>query len=217
MSGRSTQVDNESAENARTGDVEPGRPRPGNRPAALVSNSGVPREVGPAPKLAKGSGQSIEGAAAGGTDGGADAHAPRMFRHSVRVPYAHVDKMGVVYYANYFVYFEMARSEMLREIGLPYTELETRGVMLPVVEACCEYRLPARYDDLLEIATRCRHGTGVRLKIEYDVTRNGDAIASGYTHHVCMSSGGKVMRPIPELKRLFAPGTMEKIDRSRPQ
>ena len=62
----------------------------------------------------------------------------KIFKHEVRVPYAHVDQMGVVYYANYLVYFEMARSEMLREAGMPYGDLEEKGLRLPVVEARCE-------------------------------------------------------------------------------
>ena len=70
---------------------------------------------------------------------------PKVFLHEVRVPYAHVDQMGVVYYANYLVYFEMARSEMMREAGMPYSELEARGLRLPVIEAHCEYKAPARF------------------------------------------------------------------------
>ena len=78
----------------------------------------------------------------------------RVFEHSVRVPYAHTDQMAMVYYANYFVYFEMARSELLREAGVAYPEMEKRGVLLPVVAAHCEYRKAARYDDLLSIRSR---------------------------------------------------------------
>jgi acyl-CoA thioester hydrolase len=123
----------------------------------------------------------------------------RVFMHSVRVPYAHVDQMGFVYYANYFVYFEMARSEMLREAGLPYTELEKRGVMLPVVEAHCEYRQAAHYDDLLTIQSRIAGLEGPRLRIEYEMRRGEDRIVQGHTLHICMSAKGKAMRPIPEL------------------
>jgi acyl-CoA thioester hydrolase len=126
----------------------------------------------------------------------------REFLHSVRVPYAHTDQMGVVYYAHYLVYFEMARAEMLREAGTPYGELEKKGVGLPVVESHCEYRSPARFDDLLTIRTRCTAIRGVRLRIEYDVEREGTILAQGYTEHVCVSPSGKVLKPAPELKRL---------------
>ena len=128
---------------------------------------------------------------------------PRSFHHSVRVPYAHVDQMGFVYYANHFVYYEMARSEMLRDAGLPYTEMEARGVMLPVVEAHSEYKQPAGFDDLLEIELRCTELKGARLRIEYTMTRGDDLIATGYTHHVCMSRDGRVMRPTPEIRSLL--------------
>jgi acyl-CoA thioester hydrolase len=132
------------------------------------------------------------------------AAASRVFEHTVRVPYAHVDQMGFVYYAHYFVYFEMARSEMLREAGLPYPEMERRGVMLPVVEARCQYRKPARYDDALRIRTRCAGFKGPRLCLEYEIARGDEVIASGGTEHVCMSPDGKVLRPAPELRRLSA-------------
>lgn len=127
---------------------------------------------------------------------------PRHFHHTVRVPYAHVDKMGFVYYAHHFVYYEMARAEMLRAVGLPYTELEARGVMLPVVEAHCNYHAAARFDDALDIDLVCTALRGARLCIEYRMTRDDTLITTGHTHHVCMSPDGKPMRPIPELRRL---------------
>lgn len=125
----------------------------------------------------------------------------KTFRFELRVPYAHVDQMAVVYYANYLVYFEMARADMLREAGIPYTEMEKRGVLLPVVEAHCEYRKPARYDDLLVVVSRCSQ-KGPRLRIEYEVKRDDDVLVTGYTEHVCLSPDGKVLRPAPELKKL---------------
>jgi acyl-CoA thioester hydrolase len=126
----------------------------------------------------------------------------REFVHTIRVPYADTDKMGFVYYANYLVYFEMARSEMLREAGLPYTELEAQGILLPVLEAHCDYKRPAHYDDLLTTRTRCSQVKGVRLRIEYVVERDGELLASGHTLHVCMSPKGKACRPSAELRRL---------------
>lgn len=131
---------------------------------------------------------------------------PRVFHHSVRVPYAHTDQMGFVYYSHYLVYFEMARAEMLREAGLPYTGMEQRGVMLPVVEAHCEYKLPARFDDKLEINTRCVEIRRARIHIEYEMMRGQDLIVTGYTHHVCMDRDGKVLRPVAELTRLVEGG-----------
>jgi len=126
----------------------------------------------------------------------------RMFVHAVRVPYADVDQMGVVYYANYFVYFEMARSELLREAGLPYPELESRGVLLPVVEAHCMYRRSAKYDDLIQVRSRCSVVRRTRLHIDYEIWRDGERLVDGYTEHVCMSRDGKVGRLTPELLAL---------------
>jgi acyl-CoA thioester hydrolase len=130
-----------------------------------------------------------------------ESHAGWRFRHTVRVPYAHTDQMGFVYYAHYFVYFEMARSEFLRECGLPYGELEQRGIRLPVVEAHCEYRRPARYDDLLTVVSRCQFD-GPRLRVEYELRREGECLAHGHTVHVCLGTNGRPVRPAPELRRL---------------
>ena len=135
-------------------------------------------------------------AAGAGIPGPADP-----FTLEVRVPYAHVDAMGVVYYAHYFVYFEMARAHLMREAGLPYGELERRGVMLPVVAAHCDYRRPARFDDRLEIRMPLVEWRGMRLRIEYEVTRGDETLVTGYSEHVCVSKEGRLLRPLPELRR----------------
>ncbi len=121
----------------------------------------------------------------------------------IRVPYAHIDKMGIGYYANYFIYFEMARGEMMREGGLPYGELEKRGILLPVVESHCTYKKPAGYDDELKIKTPYIEWRGPILHIEYEVKRGDELIATGYTDHVCMSPEGRPRKPAPELKVLI--------------
>jgi len=128
----------------------------------------------------------------------------RVFQYTLHVPYAHTDQMRFVYYANYLVYFEMARAEMLREVGLPYAELEKKGIFLPVVEAHCVYKTPAHFDDALKVVSRCAI-EGPRLRVDYEVTRGDTLIATGYTVHVCLSAEGKVMRPAPELRRLVEP------------
>lgn len=134
----------------------------------------------------------------------------RIFRHFVRVPYAHTDQMRFVYYANYFIYFEMARAEMLREVGLPYAELEKQGIFLPVVEAHCEYKTPAHFDDRLEIVSRCQI-QGVRLRVEYKVSRGEELIVSGHTVHVCVSADLKIIRPPATLCEAFRTGSPETL------
>lgn len=126
----------------------------------------------------------------------------KRYRCTIFVPYADIDGMGVVYYANYLVYFEMARAALLREVGLPYGEMEAAGVMLPVVESHCEYKKSAHYDDELVVISTCLPFKGPRLRIEYEVRRGTDLIATGYTHHVCMSPEGRVLRPTPALVSL---------------
>jgi acyl-CoA thioester hydrolase len=133
-----------------------------------------------------------------------DTTGRRVFKHQIRVPYAHTDQMAFVYYANYLVYFEMARSELLREVGLPYTDLEKRGIKLPVILAHCEYKKPAHFEDLLEVRS-CAEIRGTRLRIEYEIWRGEDLVATGHTEHACVGAEGKVMRPPPELRRLVDP------------
>jgi acyl-CoA thioester hydrolase len=86
---------------------------------------------------------------------------------TLRVRYAETDAMGVAYYANYFVWFEVARTDLLRVLGWSYKEMEDAGVLLPVIEADCRYRRPARYDDELEIRTEGRLTSPVRLEFRY--------------------------------------------------
>src|SRR6187402_2841716 len=100
---------------------------------------------------------------------------------TIRVRYAETDQMGVVYYANYFVWFEVARTDLLRTLGWTYREMEASGVMLPVIEASCQYKQPARYDDELEIRTRGVMRSPARLQFSYEVWRVADDVlaASG--------------------------------------
>src|SRR5215472_8727860 len=88
---------------------------------------------------------------------------------TVRVRYADTDQMGVVYYANYLVWFEVARTDLLRTLGWTYREMEDTGVFLPVIEAHCEYRRPARYDDEVTIQTEGRLASPVRMELCYEI------------------------------------------------
>lgn len=114
--------------------------------------------------------------------------------------------MGVVYYANYFVWFEVGRTELLRALGWTYSEMEHEGIALPVIEAHCEYRQPARYDDELEIRTRARVVSPVRLEFQYDAVRLSDQVvaASGTTVHVCIDGRGRPCRIPERVRAMFA-------------
>ncbi len=113
-----------------------------------------------------------------------------------RVPYADTDQMGVVYYANYLVYFERLRTELLREAGLPYKELENQGIMLPVIEAICRYKRPAKYDDLLTITGYVEEIKGARIKIICKVFLDDKLLVEGHTIHACIAADtGRPTRP----------------------
>lgn len=113
--------------------------------------------------------------------------------------------MGVVYYANYFVYFERVRNEVLRERGVTYKEMEAAGILLPVIEAHCDYRQPAAYDDALEIVGWFERLSATRIKAGCEIRRDGILLASGHTVHVVLSAATrKPMRLGEELaKRIF--------------
>jgi len=121
-----------------------------------------------------------------------------------RVPYADTDQMGVVYYANFFVYFERVRNEMLRAVGYTYKQMEAEGLRLPVLEAVCFYRQPARYDDLLTISGAFEPVSPTRLKVHCKVTCGDVLLAEGHTIHACFSAERN--RPV-RLPALFTAGT----------
>jgi len=135
----------------------------------------------------------------------------------VRVRYAETDQMGIVYYANYLVWFEIGRVELLRSLGLAYSQLETEHeCILPVVEATCRYRSPARYDDQILIETRPALLRGPVIKFAYRILRKAPEgepptlLAEGETVHVvCDDKLNK--KPLPEhyaeaLRALMATG-----------
>lgn len=127
-------------------------------------------------------------------------------RTRVRVRYAETDRMGVVYYANYLVWFEVGRAEWLRQAGWTYREMERDGISLPVIEAHCDYRQPARYDDEIEIATRGTLITPVRVRFDYEVSRAADSTiaAVGHTVHAAVDTGGKPCRLPVRVREMLA-------------
>jgi acyl-CoA thioester hydrolase len=131
-----------------------------------------------------------------------------------RVIYGDTDKMGVVYYANYLRWFERGRSEFLRQRGVPYGDIEARGIHFPVIEANCQYSKPARYEDLVLIETTLDFLSGASLRFSYRILREGDdtVLATGFTRHACIDGAGKVLRIPVDLARVLD-GAMTAKDR----
>lgn len=118
----------------------------------------------------------------------------------VRVRYAETDQMGVVYYANFFVWFEIGRVELMRQLGFDYKSMEIEDdCHIPVVDATCRYKAPARYDEELIVRTRAAVLRGYILKFSYRVVRasDGQLLAEGETAHVVTDSKMK-RRMLPE-------------------
>ena len=124
----------------------------------------------------------------------------------VRVRYAETDKMGVAYYANYFVWFEVGRCELLRTLGGSYSQLEETGLLLPVIDAQCNYQAPARYDDVLNIATIGSLKSRARVKFTYEGSRQptNEVLASGITVHAATDPRGRPQRVPATLQALLA-------------
>ena len=125
---------------------------------------------------------------------------------TLRVRYAETDKMGVVYYANYLVWFEVARADLLRSLGWSYREMEIAGISLPVIEAHCTYLRPARYDDEIDVKTEGRMLSPVRMEFEYQVVRSQDGTiaAEGRTVHAALDASGKPCRLPARVREVFA-------------
>jgi acyl-CoA thioester hydrolase len=102
--------------------------------------------------------------------------------------------MQVVYYANYFVYFERSRTDMLRDLGVSYREMEERGFILPVAEAHCKYKNPARYDDLLTFRSWVSEMRGVQLTVTTEVWREETLLVSGEVKLACVNREYKLTR-----------------------
>jgi len=130
---------------------------------------------------------------------------PRTGIVELRVRYAETDQMGVVYYANYLVWFEVGRTELLRSLGWSYREMEHEGIGLPVIESSCLYHRPARYDDELEIRTKGTLLSAVRMQFDYEIMRNpgGELIVSGRTLHAAVNGHGRPARLPARVRGLF--------------
>jgi acyl-CoA thioester hydrolase len=130
-----------------------------------------------------------------------------MVTTRLRVIYGDTDQMGVVYYANYLRYFEAGRNEYIRAKGLRYRDFEERfGLRLPVAEAGVSYKLPARYDDLLDVEITISEVRRASARFEYRILREGVLLATGHTVHACVDLDGKLRRLPEELVTRLADG-----------
>lgn len=122
-----------------------------------------------------------------------------------RVRYQETDQMGIVYYGNFFTYFEMGRTEYLRNLGLPYSELEKDHIYFPVTETHCRFRSPAHYDDILTVQTWVSELKHASVEFSHKVIREDDnkLIAEGFSRLACLNARRRPV-PMPEkLKRLL--------------
>jgi len=110
---------------------------------------------------------------------------------SFRVRYAETDRMGLLHHANYIVYFEMGRTELLRERGISYRDIEDSGHLLVVIEVGCKFKRPAYYDDLLTLRTTVERVTHVKIVHRYEVFRDGVLLAEGHSTLACVDRDGK--------------------------
>jgi acyl-CoA thioester hydrolase len=109
----------------------------------------------------------------------------------IRVRYAETDRMGLLHHANYFVYFEMARTELLRTRGVSYRDIEDSGHLLVIVDIGCKFKRPAYYDDVITIRTTVIRVTHVKIVHEYKVLRDGVLLAEGHSTLACVDREGR--------------------------
>jgi acyl-CoA thioester hydrolase len=122
------------------------------------------------------------------------------------VRYTEVDRMGVAHHRIHFVWFEIGRTELLRAAGVPYARVEDEGVFLPVIEAACAYRSPARYDEVLSLTTALGDFTAARVTFAYRLVREADGVlvATGTTTHAAVDAHGRPRRFPENLRRMLS-------------
>ncbi len=126
----------------------------------------------------------------------------------IRVRYAETDAMGIVYHANYLVWMEIARTELFRLLGLPYTQFESEGLALAVVDAALRYKAPAKYDDLLELHAEVTEVSSRKVVFSYKVLRGDVLLCEGETVHLFVNQDGRAVSAggfpiLQNVKRIF--------------
>lgn len=122
---------------------------------------------------------------------------------TVRVRYAETDAMGWVYYGYYFTYFEIGRTELMREFWRPYSEIEKEGYRLPVVSTGCRFLEGAKYDNLLNIVTRVSLLTAYRLHFDYRIILRDKKLCEGFTEHCFIGRNGKLIKVPSDLSKIL--------------
>ncbi len=122
---------------------------------------------------------------------------------TVRVYFAETDGMGVAWHGNYAYWFEVARTELLRRAGFPYKTLVDRAIHLPVIELTCRYHRPARFDDLLTLACGLESFKGVRMRLAYEIRRDGEVLTTGHSDHAFTDATGRVIKPPADIREAF--------------
>ncbi|HEX3351351.1 MAG TPA: thioesterase family protein [Terriglobales bacterium] len=133
-------------------------------------------------------------------------HAGVVCESQLRVRYAETDQMGVVYHANHFIWFEIGRVELMRQLGFAYRDMERdHGCFIPVVDARCRYKAPARYDDEIIVRTRLKNVRESVIHFGYELIRAGDGklLAEGETTHMILDAKMKAAALPPDILRVF--------------
>ena len=125
------------------------------------------------------------------------------FEHMIRVRYAETDAMGIAYNGQYFTWFEVGRTELLRAYGLTYCDMEKIGLRLPVIEAQVKYVKPVHYDDVLTIRSYLGAKPGVRVRIHYEILKDGYLAASGFTEHAFTDKNLQPVRPARHIREML--------------
>ncbi|HBM81912.1 MAG: thioesterase family protein [Clostridiales bacterium] len=113
---------------------------------------------------------------------------------SFRVRYSETDRMGIVYHPNYYIWFEIGRTDYMRSLGCNYRDIEEKGILLPVIETHCFYKKPARYDDVVTVKTALKEFKGVRLSFDYEIyNQKTELLSYGYTVQVFVD---KNLKPV---------------------
>jgi acyl-CoA thioester hydrolase len=126
-----------------------------------------------------------------------------MHETKIRVRFDEVDQMNVVHHPRYLVFFEVARTQWLRDLGVPYPDVVLSGTHLAVIEVGVKYMKSARYDEEIVVRTRCTEVGGARVSLGYEVRRGDDVLATGFTRLASIDPSGKAKRMPEPLRAVF--------------